>query len=158
MQDSVKNYWKLGKDQFGDTLWMQKPRLCPNGYWEVALVFHYPKGCRPGKGDSRFFAIIANELMSASSAMFDGLMPDDKRLQFAEIIRAIVIASRYSWMLKRGDTTLAHVPGEELVLNGQKFNTTGAVNMSAHEIRRIDHFIIPELVKLADKMFKRPTV
>jgi hypothetical protein len=90
--------------------------------------------------------------------MFEGLMPDDKRLQFAEIIRAIVIASRYSWMLKRGDTTLAHVPGEELVLNGQKFNTTGAVNTSAHEIRRIDHFIIPELVKLADKMFKRPTV
>lgn len=158
MQNSVKNYWKLGKDQFGDTLWMQKPRLCPNGYWEVALVFHYPKGCRPGKGDSCFCAVIANELLSASSAMFDGLMPDDKRLQFAEIIRAIVIASRYSWMLKRGDTTLAHVPGEELVLNGQKFNTTGAVNMSAHEIRRIDHFIIPELVKLADKMFKRPTV
>ena len=25
MRDSVKNYWKLGKDQFGDTLWMEKP-------------------------------------------------------------------------------------------------------------------------------------
>ena len=158
MQDSVKNYWKLGKDQFGDTLWMQKPRLCPNGCWGVALVFHYPKGCRPGKGDSRFCAVIANELLSASSAMFDGLMPDDKRLQFAEIIRAIVIASRYSWMLKRGDTTLAHVPGEELALNKQKSNLPGFISSALHEIRRIDHFVIPELVKLADKMFKRPTV
>jgi hypothetical protein len=158
MHDSIKNYWKLGKDKYGDTLWMQKPRLCPNGYWEVALVFHYTKGCRPGKGDSRFCSIIANELMSAPSAIFKGLMPDDKRLQFVEIIRAIVIASRYSWMLKRGDTTLAHVPGEELVLNGQRFNTTGSVNPSSHEIRRIDCFIIPNLVKLVDKMFKQPTV
>lgn len=29
MRDSVKNYWKLGKDQFGDTLWMEKPRKTP---------------------------------------------------------------------------------------------------------------------------------
>ena len=26
MRDSVKNYWKLGKDQFGDTLWINYPR------------------------------------------------------------------------------------------------------------------------------------
>lgn len=83
-------------------------------------------------------------------------MPDDKRLQFAEIIRAIVIASRYSWMLKRGDTTLAHVPGEELALN--KPNLPGFISSAVHEIRRIDYFVIPELVKLADKMFKRSTV
>lgn len=44
MRDSVKNYWKLGKDQFGDTLWMEKPRKTPNGYWETCMVHHYGKG------------------------------------------------------------------------------------------------------------------
>ena len=31
MRDSVKNYWKLGKDQFGDTLWMEKTSKAPKG-------------------------------------------------------------------------------------------------------------------------------
>jgi hypothetical protein len=151
MQDSVKNYWKLGKDQFGDTLWMQKPRLCPNGYWEVALVFHYPKGCRPGKGDSRFCAIIANELMSASSAMFEGLMPEEIRYKFLELMRAIVISSRYYCMLKRGNTGMTEVDGEAKVLR-RYVSRPPMYGLS--EIQRINLFVIPGLISLVDELFK----
>lgn len=154
MQDSIKNYWKLGKDCTGDTLWMQKPRLMPNGYWEVALVFHYPRGMRPGKGDSRFCAVMTNEAMS-SSAAFEGLLPDDKRLPFAELIRAIVTASRYSWMMKHGNTGLAHVPGEELALNEERKFAPGFIPSSEREARRIDNLVIPALVKLVDKLLAK---
>jgi len=154
MQDSIKNYWKLGKDCNGDTLWMPKPRLMPNGYWEVALVIHYPNGMRPGKGYSRRCTLVANEVMS-SSAAFEGLLPDDKRLPFAELIRAIVIASRYSWMMKRGNTGLAYVPGEELALNKERKIAPSFIPSSEREARRIDKLVIPALVKLVDKLLAK---
>ena len=102
MQDSVKNYWKLGKDQFGDTLWMEKPRKAPNGYWETCMVYHYGKGTYPGKGSSRLCACMADYVMNATA--FEGVVPEEKRYKFLELMRAIVISSRYHWMLKRGNT------------------------------------------------------
>lgn len=155
MQNTAKNFWKLGKDQFGDTLWMEKPRLCPNGYWEVALVHHYGKGTCPGKGSSRLCAVMATEALGSSSA-FEGLLPDDIRLQFAELIRAIIISARYAWMLKRGNTGMAAVPGEDKAIKVPNvFRTFVPSNPHLTESERIDRLVIPNLVKLVDNLFKK---
>lgn len=154
MQNTAKDYWKLGKDKFGDTLWMEKPRLCPNGYWEVALVHHYGKGTSPGKGSSRLCAVMATEALGSSSA-FEGLLPDDIRLQFAELIRAIIISARYAWMLKRGNTGMAAVPGEDRVIQCSFFKGIARTPPYWLETERIDKQIIPGLVKLVDNLFKK---
>ena len=145
MQETIKDYWKLGKDQFGDTLWMQKPRKAPNGYWETCMVFHYPKGTRPGRGEHRICACMTDYVMNATA--FDGIIPEDIRYKFLELMRAIVIASRYAWMLKRGNTGFAEVDGER---NSLSIHT--AVH-GCNEILRINVGVIPELVKLVDNLF-----
>ena len=147
MQETIKDYWKLGKDQFGDTLWMQKPRKAPNGYWETCMVFHYPKGTRPGKGEHRICACMTDYVMNATA--FDGIVPEDIRYKFLELMRAIVIASRYAWMLRRGNTGMAEVDGER---NALSIHT--AVH-GCNEILRINVGVIPELVKLVDNLFNR---
>jgi hypothetical protein len=144
MQET-KDYWKLGKDQFGDTLWMQKPRKAPNGYWETCMVFHYPKGTRPGKGEHRICACMTDYVMNATA--FDGIIPEDIRYKFLELMRAIVIASRYAWMLRRGNTGMTEVDGERKALS---------IHTAVHgcnEILRINVGVIPELVKLVDNLF-----
>lgn len=145
MQETIKDFWKLGKDQFGDTLWMQKPRKAPNGYWETCMVFHYPKGTRPGRGEHRICACMTDYVMNATA--FDGIIPEDIRYKFLELMRAIVIASRYAWMLKRGNTGFAEVDGER---NSLSIHT--AVH-GCNEILRINVGVIPELVKLVDNLF-----
>lgn len=153
MRDSVKNYWKLGKDQFGDTLWMEKPRRAPNGYWETCMVHHYGKGTYPGKGSSRLCACMADYVMNSTA--FEGVVPEEIRYKFLELMRAIVISSRYYWMLKRGNTGIAEVEGEAKAL--RKF-TTRPPSLGVCETQRIKQFVIPELISLVDELFKRPTV
>lgn len=151
MQETIKDYWKLGKDQFGDTLWMQKPRKAPNGYWETCMVFHYPKGTRPGRGEHRICACMTDYVMNATA--FDGIIPEDIRYKFLELMRAIVIASRYAWMLRRGNTGMAEVDGECDVLHN--FGVHPPNNHRCAEIQRINRFVIPGLVNLVDNLFNR---
>ena len=153
MRDSVKNYWKLGKDQFGDTLWMEKPRKAPNGYWEVCMVHHYGKGTYPGKGSSRLCACMADYVMNASA--FEGVVPEETRYKFLELMRAIVISSRYHWMLKRGNTGMAEVDGEANALH-RVMRCPASSGFS--ETQRISQFVIPRLISLVDKLFERPTM
>ena len=150
MQDSVKNYWKLGKDQFGDTLWMEKPRKAPNGYWETCMVHHYGKGTYPGKGSSRLCACMADYVMNATA--FEGVVPEETRYKFLELMRAIVISSRYYWMLKRGNTGMAEVEGEHDVIH--KFEVHPPYNHGCAEVQRINRFVIPGLISLVDDLFK----
>ncbi len=152
MQDSVKNYWKLGKDQFGDTLWMEKPRSAPNGYWETCMVHHYGKGTYPGKGSSRLCVCMADYVMNATA--FEGVLPEAIRYKFLELMRAIVISSRYYWMLKRGNTGIAEVDGEAKAI--RRFMAPPSQGFC--EAQRIRQFVIPELITLVDELFKRPTV
>jgi hypothetical protein len=151
MHDSVKNYWKLGKDQFGDTLWMEKPRKAPNGYWETCMVHHYGKGTYPGKGSSRLCTCMADCVMNAGA--FEGVVPEDIRHKFLELMRAIVISSRYHRMLKRGNAGMTEVDGEAKVLSRFIMPRQGF-----SETRRISQFVIPGLISLVDKLFERPTV
>lgn len=151
MRDSVKNYWKLGKDQFGDTLWIEKPRKAPNGYWELCMVHHYGKGTYPGKGSSRLCTRMADYVMNASA--FEGVVPEETRHKFLELMRAIVISSRYCWMIKRGNTGMTEVDGEAKALSRFIMPRQGF-----SETRRISQFVIPGLISLVDKLFERPTV
>ena len=153
MRDSVKNYWKLGKDQFGDTLWMEKPRKAPNGYWELCMVHHYGKGTYPGKGSSRLCTRMADYVMNASA--FEGVVPEETRHKFLELLRAIVISSRYHRMLKRGNAGMAEVDGEAKAL--RRFMLCPPSH-GLSEIQRIGQFVIPGLISLVDKLFERPTV
>lgn len=149
MQNTVKNYWKLGKDQFGDTLWMEKPRKAPNGYWEVCMVHHYGKGTYPGKGNSRLCACMADYVMNATA--FEGVVPEEKRYKFLELMRAIVISSRYYWLLKRGNTGMTEVDGEAKVLR-RYVSRPPMYGLS--EPQRISQFVIPGLIRLVDELFK----
>lgn len=149
MRDSVKNYWKLGKDPFGDTLWMEKPRKASNGYWETCIVHHYGKGTYPGKGSSRLCACMADYVMSATA--FEGVMPEEIRYKFLELMRAIVISSRYYCMLKRGNTGITEVDGEAKVLR-RYVSRPPMYGLS--EIQRINLFVIPGLISLVDELFK----
>lgn len=153
MHDSVKNYWKLGKDQFGDTLWMQKPRKVPTGYWETCMVHHYGKGTYPGKGSSRLCTCMADYVMTADA--FEGVVPEDIRHKFLELMRAIVISSRYHRMLKRGNTGMTEVDGEAKALS--RFMLCPPPQ-GFSETQRISQFVIPGLISLVDKLFERPTV
>lgn len=153
MRDSVKNYWKLGKDQLGDTLWMEKPRKAPNGCWEVCMVHHYGKGTCPGKGSSRLCACMADYVMTATA--FEGVVPEEKRHKFLELMRAIVISSRYCWMIKRGNTGMTEVDGEAKALS--RFMLCPPPQ-GFSETQRISQFVIPGLISLVDKLFERPTV
>jgi len=153
MQDSVKNYWKLGKDQFGDTLWMEKPRKAPDGYWETCMVHHYGKGTHPGKGSSRLCVCMADDVMNATA--FEGVVPEETRYKFLELMRAIVISSRYYGMLNRGNTGISSVKGETEALH-EPLMLPPAVWY--HEAVRIDNNVIPGLVKLVDRLFKGHTV
>jgi len=150
MQDSVKNYWKLGKDQFGDTLWMEKPRRAPNGYWETCMVYHYGKGTYPGKGNHRMCECMADYIRDETT--FEGIIPGDIRAKFLELMRAIVISSRYAWMINRGNTGFAEVDGERDALH--KFELYPPDSQGWSEIHRINEFVIPGLVSLVDKLFK----
>lgn len=149
MQNTVKNYWKLGKDQFGDTLWMEKPRKAPNGYWEVCMVHHYGKGTYPGKGNSRLCACMADYVMNATA--FAGVVPEEIRYKFLELMRAIVISSRYYWMIKRGNTGITEVDGEAKVL--RRYASRPPM-YGLSEPQRISQFVIPGLISLVDELFK----
>lgn len=148
MQNSVKNYWKLGKDQFGDTLWMEKPHKAPNGYWETCMVHHYGKGTYPGKGSSRLCVCMADYVMNTTA--FEGVVPEETRYKFLELMRAIVISSRYAWMLKRGNTGMSEVDGEAKALyRGMLCPLSGF-----SETKRISQLVIPRLISLVDELFK----
>lgn len=149
MRNSVKNYWKLGKDQFGDTLWMEKPRKAPNGYWETCVVHHYGKGTYPGKGSSRLCVCMADYVMNATA--FEGVVPEETRHKFLELMRAIVISSRYAWMLKRGNTGMAEVDGEAKALYRGMLCPHP---LGFSEPERISQFVIPRLISLVDELFK----
>lgn len=149
MQDSIKNYWKLGKDKFGDTLWMEKPRKAPNGYWETCMVHHYGKGTYPGKGSSRLCACMTDYVMNVTA--FEGVVPDKIRYKFLELMRAIVISSRYYWMLKRGNTGMTEVDGEVNALNRYMLCPPP---QGFSETQRISQFVIPGLISLVDELFK----
>jgi hypothetical protein len=128
---------------------MEKPRKAPNGYWETCMVHHYGKGTYPGKGSSRLCACMADYVMNATA--FEGVVPEETRYKFLELMRAIVISSRYHWMLKRGNTGMAEVDGESKAL--RRFMPCPPPQ-GITETQRISQFIIPGLIDLVDKLFK----
>ena len=148
--DIPKNYWKLGTDRAGNDMWMEKPRMAPNGYWEVAMVYHFDKGSRPGKGTAIFCSVMANEILTAQSA-FEDVIDESIRYKFIELMRAIILSARYAWTMHRGNTGLSTVPGEAEVLN------SGIGPGKESERTRIDSVVIPGLVKLVDALFAPPS-
>lgn len=113
------------------------------------MVYHYGKGTYPGKGSSRLCACMADYVMNATA--FEGVVPEEKRYKFLELMRAIVISSRYHWMLKRGNTGMAEVDGEAKAL--RRFMPCPPPQ-GITETQRISQFVIPGLIYLVDDLFK----
>ena len=113
------------------------------------MVHHYGKGTYPGKGSSRLCACMADYVMNATA--FEGVLPEEIRYKFLELMRAIVISSRYYWMLKRGNTGITEVDGEAKAL--RRFMLCPPSH-GVCETQRIKQFVIPGLISLVDRLFK----
>ncbi len=92
---------------------------------------------------------MADYVMNATA--FEGVVPEETRHKFLELMRAIVISSRYYWLLKRGNTGMTEVDGEAKVLR-RYVSRPPMYGLS--EPQRINLFVIPGLISLVDELFK----